>query len=50
MRKELVLAALQHNNPSRLPLVYFNGDKSKSDLLLVEVVDHHLSYGDTTIS
>lgn len=50
MRKELVIKALNHANPSRLPMVYFNGDKSKSDIILVDIVNHHLPNNSNTIS
>ena len=39
-RKERVLRALTMNNPDQLPLVYFYGDRSNSDIIMIDIVDH----------
>jgi len=35
MRRELVQKALHHNYPARIPMLYFNGHKEKSDIFLL---------------
>lgn len=42
MRRELVQKVLRHNYPARIPMLYSNGHKEKSDILLVDVVNYHI--------
>lgn len=50
MRRALVNKALNRDNPSRIPMVYFNGRLEDSDIILIEVIDHHIMTpdGDTS--
>ena len=38
MRRELVVRAIRRQNPPRVPLFFFNRDRERSDIILIDVV------------